>query len=147
MDILKKRHRHHLDKKILFRLRIYFAISIILLGVVGFEIFSGRVSMLLALIGLTLGVIIGIVAARIFLHSWNKDAKKVISRLDFVGGIILAIYILTAIFRGRIIGHFVQGSYVTGTSLSVVAGIMIGRVLGIGQKIVAILKEQNLFKS
>jgi hypothetical protein len=141
---LKREHGKHLDKKLRFRLRIYFAISIILLGVVSFEIFTNRVSPLLALVGLGIGLLIGVIAARMFLLSWDKDAKKVISRLDVVGGIILAIYIVIAIFRGKIIGHYVQGSYVTGTSLSVVAGIMIGRVFGTGQKIVEILREQGL---
>lgn len=146
MDVLGRKHGKHIDKKLKFRLRIYFAISIILLGIVLFEVLTGRVSIVLALIGLLVGTAVGIIAARMFLFSWDKDAKKVISRLDIVGGLILAVYIVTAIFRGRIIGHFVQGSYVTGTSLSVVTGIMIGRVFGTGQKIVTILKEKNLFR-
>ncbi len=112
-----------------------------------FEVLSRKVSLSLALIGLVAGVFVGVVAARMFLLSWHKDAKKVISRLDIVGGAILVLYIVFAIFRGKIIGHFVQGTEVTGTSLAVVAGIMIGRVFGTGNKIVSILKEQNLFKS
>ena len=147
MYTLRRKHLHHLDKKLRFRLRIYFVISVIMIGVVMFEVLSEKVSLSLALIGLMLGVFVGVIAARMFLLSWHKDAKKVISRLDFVGGAILVIYIIIAIFRGRIIGHFVQGSYVTGTSISVVTGIMIGRVFGTGNKIVSILKEQNLFKS
>src|SRR4051812_15536827 len=143
----KREHAKHLDKKLRFRLRIYFAISIILLAAVLFEIFTNRVSILLALFGLIIGTGIGTFVARMFLLSWDRDAKKVISRLDLVGGIILAIYILIAIFRSKIIGHYIQANYVTGTSLSVVAGIMIGRVFGTGQKIVSILKEQEIIGS
>jgi hypothetical protein len=142
---LRRKHRKHMDKKLLFRLRIYFVISIVLLGIVLFEVLSGRVSYLLAIIGLIIGVTIGVVAARMFLLSWHYDAKKVISQLDTIGGVLLALYIVFAIFRSKIIGQFVPASYVTGTSLSVAGGIMIGRVFGTGQKIVAILKEQDLF--
>lgn len=143
---LRRKHLHHLDKKLRRRLKIYFAISIIMICVVLFEVLSGRVSLSLALIGLVLGVFIGVIAARMFLVSWNKDAKKVISRLDIVGGAILILYVVFAIFRGTIIGHFVQRSSATGTSISIITGIMIGRVFGTGNKIVSILKEQNLLK-
>lgn len=136
---------HHLDKKLRFRLRIYFVISVGMILVVAYEILSGKVNLSLALLGVILGGIVGIIAARMYILSWHKDAKKVISRLDVVGGAILVAYIVFSIFRGKIIGHFVQGTQVTGISLSVVTGIMIGRVLGTGQNIISILKEQNLF--
>lgn len=144
MHRLRRKHLHHLDKKLRFRLRIYFIISVIMVGVVMFEVLSEKVSLSIASMGLVLGVFVGVAAARMFLLSWHKDAKKVISRLDIVGGTILILYIIFAIFRGKIISHFVQGSQVTGTSLAVVAGIMIGRVFGTGQKIISILKEQDL---
>ncbi len=144
MKDLRRKHSKHLDKKLRFRLRIYFVISIILIGVVLFEILTERVSIMLASAGLVIGLIAGVVAARMFLLSWDKDAKRVISKLDIVGGVILALYIIFAIYRGRIIGHYVQRSFVTGTSLSVVTGIMIGRVFGTGQKIASILREQKL---
>lgn len=144
MKDLRRKHSKHLDKKLRFRLRIYFVISISLIGVVLFEILTKRVSIMLASGGLVIGLIAGVVAARMFLLSWDKDAKRVISKLDIVGGVILALYIIFAIYRGRIIGHYVQRSFVTGTSLSVVTGIMIGRVFGTGQKIASILREQKL---
>jgi hypothetical protein len=143
---LRRKHLHHLDKKLRRRLKIYFVISIIMICVVIFEVLSGNLSLSIALIGLMLGVFIGVIAARMFLVSWHNDAKKVISRLDIVGGAILILYIVFAIFRGRIIGHFVQRNYITGASISLITGIMIGRVFGTGNKIVSILKEQNLFK-
>lgn len=145
MHIIRRKHTKHLDKKLRFRLIIYFIISVILLGIVSFEVWTNRVSPMLAVIGLIIGLGIGFLTARMFLISWDKDAKKVIARLDILGGIILALYIMTAVMRTRIIGQYVQSSYVTGTSLSVVAGIMIGRVFGTGHKIGKILKEQGLF--
>lgn len=146
MHRLKKKHFRHIDKKLRFKLKIYFAISVVMLGIVLYEFFSGKVDLSFVLIGLGLGVSIGVVVARISLVLWHKNAKKVISQLDVVGGVILVLYIALSIFRGTIVSHFVQGSQVTGASLALVAGIMIGRVFGTGQQIVNILKEQKLLR-
>jgi hypothetical protein len=145
MDMLKKDHGHHLDKKILFRLRIYSVISVILFCVIIFEILTGKLIFPLALAGLALGLVVGVIAARTYIHTWDDDIGKVVSRLDVAGGIIFAAYMVFAVFRGRIIGHFIQGNYVAGTSISVALGIMVGRVFGTGRKIISILKGQNLF--
>lgn len=142
--ILKKKHRKHLHNKVILNLRIFMVISAALIGVVIYEILTGRISLILALIGLVLGTTAGVFTARMYLFSWDHDAKKVISRLDILGGIILVVYILASIFRSKIIGRFVSPNYVTGMSLSVATGLMIGRVLGTGNKILKILKEQNL---
>lgn len=142
--MLKKKHQKHLHKKVVLNLRIFVLITIILLGVVVFEVVTSRVSLSLASIGLILGAVIGVFTARMYLFSWDKDAKQVIYRLDVLGISILVLYILASIFRGRIIGYFVTPNYVTGMSLSVAAGLMVGRVAGTGHKIVKILKEQNL---
>jgi hypothetical protein len=118
---------------------------VVLFGAILFEIFSAKLSLPLALAGLALGAVTGVIAARIYLHSWDKDLGKVVSQLDVAGGVIFALYIIFALFREKIIGHFVQGNYIIGTSIAVVLGIMAGRVFGTGHKIISILKEQNLF--
>jgi hypothetical protein len=106
MITLKRKHSPHIDKKLVFRLRIYFALAIVLLCVLGFEIFSNRVSFILAFGGLVIGVGIGVITARMFMVSWDKDAKKVISRLDYFGGIILILYFIFSIFRNKLIGDY-----------------------------------------
>lgn len=142
--MLKQKHKKHLHKRVLLNLRIFIVITVLLITVVIFEIITGRVSLSLASIGLVLGAAIGVFTARMYLFSWDKDAKQVIYRLDVLGITILVLYILASVFRGRIIGHFVASNYVTGMSLSVAAGLMMGRVAGTGHKIAKILKEQNL---
>lgn len=142
--MLKSKHKKHLHQKVILNLRIFMVISVVLSAIVGYEILTSRVSLLLATIGLLIGTGIGVFTARMYLFSWDKDARQVISRLDLLGIGILILYILASIFRGRIIGYFVQPSYVTGMSIAVVTGLMIGRILGTGHRITRILKEQNL---
>lgn len=141
----RKNFGYHLDKKIISRLRIYFVISILLFGAILFEILSGKLSLSLALAGLVPGVVVGVIVSRRYLHSWDEDAGKVVSRLDIAGSVIFALYIIFALFREKIISHFVQGNYIVGASISVALGIMIGRIFGTGRKIISILKEQGLF--
>lgn len=142
--VIKRKHKPHLHNKVLWNLRIFYLITIILLGIVIYEILTNRVTISLALISIILGTFIGVFTARMYLFSWDKDTKKIISRLDMFGIIILVIYILASIFRGKIIGQFVAPAYVTGVSLSVATGLMIGRLMGTGHIITSILKKQNL---
>jgi hypothetical protein len=141
----RKKAIKYIDKKLRNRLRIYFVISIILIVVVVYEITSRLVPFTFALLGVGVGILLGIVTARMFHLSWNHDAKKIVSRLDIFGGVILMLYIIFAIFRSQIISYFIHGSAVGGVSISIVMGIMIGRVLGTRGKIIKILKEQKIF--
>ncbi len=142
-----KRHtisQKNISKKLRRRLQIYFFISIILFIVVCYEIIVHLVPFSFALIGIVVGTAIGFIAARMFHLSWNHDAQEIVSRLDLFGIGILILYIVFAIFRTKIIGHFVHGSSVGGISLSTANGVMIGRVLGTRGRIIKILREQKL---
>ena len=145
----KRSHRHHMrkhvDKKLQNRLRMYFLISFLLIGVVVFEIFTGVVSLFLAGLGIGFGILLGFITARMFHISWDHNAKQIVSRLDLFGIMILVAYMILAFFRGRIVGHFVHGPSVGGVSMALATGIMVGRTLGTRGKIVRILKEQNVF--
>lgn len=123
---------------------MYLVISVILVMIVLYEMLSMKVSLMLASAGLAIGLIIGLVAARMFRLSWDKDARQVISRLDMFGVIILVLYLLISIFRNTILSEFVEKTYITGTSISIVTGVMIGRVFGTGRRIRAILKEEKI---
>ncbi len=75
----------------------------------------------------------------------NKDAKKVVSRLDTFGIGILILYFLFEILRGNIVGFFTHDVQVATTGFAVLAGIMFGRVLGTRGKIIEVLEEQKVF--
>lgn len=81
-----------------------------------------------------------------FHTSWDKDAKKVVSRLDIFGGVVLGLYILFELFRERIVGYFTHDIQVSTAGFAVLAGIMIGRILGTRGKIIQILKEQKVLE-
>jgi hypothetical protein len=142
-DSLRKNF-HHVDKKIKFRLRLYFIISIVMVLVIFYDIFKSIISIQLAMLGIIVGIIIGIISARMSNISWDKDANKIVSSLDRFGIIFSVIYVIFAIFRSKLIGFFVHGPVVGAVSFSVVAGVMIGRVIGTRGKIIKVLKEQRI---
>lgn len=135
----------HLDKRLRSRLRIYFAVSLIFLILFINDLIRGEINIVYGFIGILAGIIIGIITARMFHISWDKDANRVVGRLDIYGIIILIGYIAFALFRNQLVSYFTHGTEITGVTFAVLAGIMFGRVLGMRGKIMQILKNENLF--
>lgn len=115
-----------------------------MLSVVSYDLFKNILSLEFAFVGILIGVGGGIVSSRMNHLSWDHDAEKIVSRLDVFGIIILVAYIIFAILRTKLISYFVHGPTVGAISFSIVAGIMIGRVIGTRGKILKILKEEKI---
>lgn len=115
-----------------------------MLGVVLYEIFIKILPLKFAGIGILVGLTIGIISARMYHLSWDKDAKKIVSRLDIIGIIILVFYLAFVIVRSRLIGIFVAAPVVGAVGFSITAGVMIGRVVGTRNAIMEILKEREI---
>ena len=139
-------HSYHLDKRLRFRLRLYFLIAVILIGILVYNIARGALRLDYGVFGLGAGIGIGIISSRMFHTSWNKDAKKVVSRLDTFGIGILLLYIVFEISRERIVAYFTHDVQVGTVGFAVLAGIMFGRVIGTRGKIIEVLKKQKVFK-
>lgn len=139
-----RKHIHHVDKKLKFRLRLYFIIAIVMLSIVFYDIFKNILSIEFALIATGIGIAVGVISARMSNISWNKDANKIATSLDKFGVIFTGIYIVFAVFRQQLIGLFVHGPIVGAISFSIAAGVMIGRVVGTRGAILKILEEQKI---
>lgn len=139
-----RKHAHHVDKRLRFRLRLYSIISLVMFGIVLYDIFQNTLPLGFAVAGILVGLLVGIVTARRYHLSWDHDAKKIVSRLDLIGIIILVIYIIFVIVRSKLIGIFVQGPVVGAVGFSITAGVMIGRVVGTRNAIIEILQEREI---
>ncbi|HUS02018.1 MAG TPA: hypothetical protein VMY77_09840 [Chitinophagaceae bacterium] len=129
-------------RKLLFRLRrlaiIFITITVILI----YEISHNYIAAYLAMFGFMLGMIIGLlVARRMHNISWDAETNKAVTKMDRVGIVILALYLLFAISRQWILSHWLQGYALSAFSLSVAAGGMLGRLWSTRQKIRQILKQ------
>lgn len=76
----------YLDKRLIFRLRIYTLVMIFMLLVISGEVFSGTFSVAWALGGILIGLGVGTLATRMYRLSWDEDTSHVISRIDWIGG-------------------------------------------------------------
>jgi len=139
-----RKHIHHVDKKLKFRLRLYFIIAVIMFLVVLYDVFTNILSLEFAVVGVIAGIVVGVLSARMYQLSWDKDAEKIVSRLDLAGTVYLVLYIVFAIFRTKIIELFVHGPVIGAISFSIITGVIIGRVIGTRGAILKVLEEQGI---
>lgn len=135
--------RHYVSKRLKRRIAMYFLISLFILGIVIYHIIVDKVNFIYPITAIFVGMLIGIIASRMFKISWDHGAQEVIYTFDVVGILFLIAYIIFALYRDRIIEHFVKGPSVVAVSFAVVAGLMYGRVLGISRQIVQVVEEQH----
>jgi len=139
------KHQHHIDKRPRFRLRLYFLIAFVLIAIFLFNIIRGQLVASYGILGMIGGIIVGIFSSRMYHISWNNDSEKVVGKLDLYGIIVLILYVLFEIFRDNIVTYITHGFEVGTIGFAVLAGIMIGRVMGTRGKITQVLKEQKVF--
>ena len=110
------------------RLRVFLIVWLLLIGVVGIEVLQQNFDIGLSLVAFISGFLGGIFLSRIYRLDWSAETTKVVSRLDLIGRIILAAYVLFMFGRNWIFGYWVQASDLMGFTLCFTAGTMIGRV-------------------
>ncbi len=135
-------HRVHLSLKI--RLIFYFVLSFAITGISIFHIVSDDADIFFPTIGFAVGLFVGTIASRILTITWDKGAKKVISRMDIVGATMLIVYTVFELYRSEIVAYFVSEHDIVSVSFALLAGIMYGRLLGIKGKIGEIFEKQKI---
>lgn len=117
------------DRRLLIRLRIYLLIFLAQIGVTIFNIFEHRIDFGIALIGVLTGTLIGAFVGRIYQLRWDEKTEKLIAKIDWIGGLVLILYIVYLFNRGLFIGRWVQADTLAVIGISITAGIMLGRIV------------------
>lgn len=138
--------RQHVHKRLRLRLQIYFVLAVILLATTGYHLLHDDISWWPPLIALVVGAIIGVITSRLFQISWNEEDKRVVSRFDLLGSVILVGYLLFVLFRDQLLQLFVSGPVIFVVTLALFSGTMLGRTIGTGRKIVHTLRQQKLLE-
>lgn len=140
----RKEVARFVHRKLLFRLRRLAFIFLIITGILIYEISQNYIAGIIAADGFMLGMVIGLlVARRMHKISWNAETSQAVTKMDRLGIVILVLYILFAIARQWIFGHWFQGHTLSAFSLSVAAGGMLGRLWTTRQQIRQVLKEEG----
>jgi hypothetical protein len=136
--------RQYLDPHIIMRLRIYMIVAIIMLIIVAYEVFQSTFSIYMALGGIIIGLIVGTLVSRMYRLSWDEKANDVIGRIDWIGGVILVLYLIFIFTRAYYLGYWIHGAPLLAFILSITAGTMLGRVLSTRHGIDKILRAWKI---
>ena len=134
----------HVGKRLRSRVRIYLVIFVVMLAVVIVDTVLTGTAPILAGLGLLVGVAVGVFVSRMYRLDWDESGNQVVSRIDRIGAAILVAYILFAISRSWLVGSFVERSAVGPVGLSIVCGIMLGRVVGMSHGIRGVLHDAGV---
>src|SRR6476661_5885871 len=110
----KNKHaRQFVERKLIIRLRIFFALFILLLGVIVYEIISNYIPVSKAMLAFFSGILIGVVFTRRKRFFWEEETSRVIARMDRIGIVLLLVYIAYLIFRHIWLAHLFYGRVLT----------------------------------
>lgn len=137
----RKAYKNSVDFKLKFRQRMFMAMIIILMTINIFNLINGRLTVLLALIGLVAGSVIGFFLSRMLKVLWHEEKEKVVSQLDLLGIILLIVYMIIELSRDWFVGHWLSGDTLAAFGLIFLTGLMIGRFIGTFRQIRKILRE------
>lgn len=140
------RHVTHkyVDKKLIFRIRMFFVIFIVLLGIIVFEALEGQGDILYTFISFLIGTVVGFVAGRMIAIKWHDDANKIVGSVDRLGVLFIILYLFFSLGRHAILENLFHGTELTLLSLSIVSGIMFGKVMSAMHSIRKILRHKKL---
>jgi multisubunit Na+/H+ antiporter MnhE subunit len=141
-----KNFRHHVHPTLQRRIRIFFVIGALSLVFVARDIWSGTLSWQWALVGLVLGTCVGWFTSRIFHLSWAHDGQQVVGRIDRIGWMVLAAYIIFEIIRATLFTTVIHtGSDPTAITFAFVSAALISRMFGLRGRILRILTDEKVF--
>ncbi|MEN8186890.1 MAG: hypothetical protein ABFR05_07155 [Bacteroidota bacterium] len=92
------------------------------------------------------GIVLGAILSRIQNITWDSKGHKIVKQFDIVGGILLILFILFTVFKKKIVYEITDLNHISAIVLSLNAGIMLGRVITIGKKILEIITNKELQK-
>lgn len=142
---MKSERKKYVDKKLITRLRLFALIFLIMCAVGIYDTVIGVIAPGIALAAIAGGVGLGLLIGRIYNVVWHEETGTAISKMDVFGVIILLAYILFAIFRKKLFGHWFAGHQLSAFIMCISAGVMLGRLLTLRTMIINVLKSQRLY--
>lgn len=136
--------KQYVDKKLIFRVRLFFIVFVTLIGIVVFEIAEGQGDIFFTVISFIIGILVGVVAGRMLTIKWHDDANKIVGSVDRLGVFFIILYLIFSLLKRAVLGQWFHGEELTILSLSIIAGIMFGRMLSALRSIRKILHHKKL---
>jgi len=139
-----KNFKQHVHPSLQRRIRIFFGMGGVMLAIVLFDIYKATLSPEWALLSVVIGTVVGFITSRILHLSWSHDGSHVVSRIDKVGWVVLALYIVFEIARSYFFQTWLPAS-ATAITFAFISAALIARVFGLRGRILRILEEEKVF--
>jgi hypothetical protein len=139
-----KNAREFVERKLIRRLRLFFAIFVVLSGIIIYEVSKEYIEGATCVGAMMLGTMIGALFVRRKRIYWEEETSKVIARMDKIGIGLLVAYVLFAVARHYFLHSWLTGHRLVAFSLSLTAGAMLGRLLIVRSQVRQILKERKI---
>jgi hypothetical protein len=137
------RTKDFVKKKMIYKLRIFYLVSISLFSFIIYEIATGTLHFSVAMMAMVLGIFTGWVAAQRYQLVWNEEAAQVVTKMDRLGIVLLIIYLAFTLSRKWIFSHWLTGETLTLFSLTFGNGAMMARVVCLRKKIRRIIRRES----
>ena len=144
--ITREHLERHVHSRLRTRIRIYYGISCAIVVAIVYRVFVHGGGVLYPFLALVIGLAAGILFSQMFHVSWDKDAEKVVSRIDAYGIILIVVYIIFELFGESLIRRWFSGPEVLTVILALAGGAVLGRGLGMARKMFQVLRE-NIYSN
>lgn len=132
---------HLIDSRLRIRLTMFLLISLVLMGFIIYDLADRVITPLTAGIALVTGLVIGYGLGRSVYVRWHETEEKVVTQMDTVGMLAIGAYIVFALLRHKLLGEWLTGIALTGATLTLVAGLLFGRYLGMRYSIQKVVRK------
>jgi hypothetical protein len=137
------RTKDYVKKKMIYRLRIFYIVSISMFGFIIYEIAIQTLDIVLATTAMILGIFTGWLVAQRYKLVWDEEASQVVTKMDRMGIVLLVIYLVFTFSRKWIFSHWLTGEALTLFTLTFGNGAMMARVVCLRKKIRRIIRREN----
>jgi hypothetical protein len=141
---MKTQRKKFVDKKLIFRLRLFAIIFLIMTAIGIYDVVIGNLYVIVAFAALAGGIGIGLLVGRAMNVVWHEETNKAITKMDKFGVIILVSYVVFALFRKKLFAHWLTGHQLSAFVIFLSAGIMLGRLITLRGRLYRVLKGQGL---
>jgi len=140
-DITREHLDQHVHSRLRTRVRLYLGISMLIIIAILYRVITSGGGIWYPIIAFAIGLGVGALLSRMFMVSWDKDANKVISRIDTYGTVLLIAYVIFELTGEHFIRQWFAGPEVLTIILSLAGGAVLGRGIGMARKMLTVLRE------
>ena len=134
----------HASKRLRLNLRILFVVYIVLLLVTLYQIVISQAIFWQVLLSIIIGLLAGLVSARMYKITWNKHEAEVVGRIDVYGIAVLLLFVLFELNRNTIAATYVHGPSLGSIGFVMLTSALFGRILGTSRKILRVLRDEKI---